>query len=467
MTFTGLLILALGLLFMAVAIEPALRCWMRGNGNRGFARNFLPPALQYPKYRAYWLGMLAAVSGYQMFRVGQLWLIYQLTDSPWFLGYAGIANALPGMFFNLFGGVFADKLDKRILIVTTQATTASLITLLAILTLLGVVQPWHILAVAFLAGAVEAFDTPARQAIYPHLIDRKVMMSAVAMNSVIWQSTRIIAPAVAGFIIDLINTEAALFISGVGFFVMSVVMFFLRIPPIPRGSRGNAAQDMLEGLHFIRRNSIFSFLISMTFFNSFFGMAYIMLMPVFAVDILDVGARGQGLLLGIGGVGALLTTLWFGARGEVVNKGPFIIGGAVIFGLLVAAFAMTAEYVRSLYLGMAIMFFMGACNSGYMISIQSSLQMLVPDRMRGRVMGFYGMTWSIMPLGGMQASALSSITTTPIAIAIGGLAVAAFAIGPALFNKGVRNLGAQLQPLESNEAEANPTPSLSTFGADK
>ena len=172
------------------------------------------------------------------------------------------------------------------------------------------------------------------------------------------------------------------------------------------------------------------------------------------------------MLLGIGGVGALLTTLWFGARGKVVNKGPFIIGGAVIFGLLVAAFAMTAEYVGSLYLGMAIMFFMGACNSGYMISIQSSLQMLVPDRMRGRVMGFYGMTWSIMPLGGMQASVLASITTTPIAIAISGLAVAAFAIGPALFNKGVRNLGAQLQPLESNEAEAKPTPSLSTSGAE-
>jgi MFS family permease len=331
---------------------------------------------------------------------------------------------------------------------------------------LGVVQPWHILAVAFLAGAVEAFDTPARQAIYPHLIDRKVMMSAVAMNSVIWQSTRIIAPAIAGFIIDFINTETALFISGAGFFVMSVVMFFLRIPPIPRGSRGNAAQDMLEGLRFIKRNSIFSFLISMTFFNSFFGMAYIMLMPVFAVDILEVGARGQGLLLGIGGVGALLTTLWFGARGKAVNKGPFIIGGAVLFGLLVAAFAMTARYVGSLYLGMAIMFFMGASNSGYMISIQSSLQMLVPDRMRGRVMGFYGMTWSIMPLSGMQASAMASITTTPIAIAIGGLAVAAFAIGPALFNKGVRNLGSQLQPLESNEAETQPAPSLSGSAAD-
>ena len=463
MTFIGLAILAFGVVFMAVAIGPEFR-----RRRRGFAKSFLPPALQYPKYRAYWLGMLAAVSGYQMFRVGQLWLIYLITDSPWFLGYAGVANALPGMFFNLFGGVFADKLDKRLLIVCTQATTAGLIFLLAILTLLDVVQPWHILAIAFLAGAVEAFDTPARQAIYPHLIDRKVMMSAVAMNSVIWQSTRIIAPAIAGFIIDFINTEAAFFIAGAGFLTMSVVMFFLQVPPIPRGSRGNAAQDMLEGLRFIKRNSIFSFLISMTFFNSFFGMAYIMLMPVFAVDILDVGARGQGLMLGVGGIGALLTTIWFGARGNVVNKGPFIIGGAVAFGLLVAAFAMAAQFIGSLYVVMAILFVMGACNSGYMISIQSSLQMLVPDRMRGRVMGFYGMTWSIMPLGGMQASALAgfSFITVPFAIAIGGLFVAAFAIGPGLLNSKVRNLGTQLQPPESAEAEVVPTPSLSSTPAD-
>jgi MFS family permease len=223
---------------------------------------------------------------------------------------------------------------------------------------------------------------------------------------------------------------------------------------------------MLEGLRFIKRNSIFSFLISMTFFNSFFGMAYIMLMPVFAVDILDVGARGQGLMLGVGGIGALLTTIWFGARGKVVNKGAFIIGGAVAFGLLVAAFAMAAQFIGSLYVVMAILFVMGICNSGYMISIQSSLQMLVPDRMRGRVMGFYGMTWSIMPLGGMQAGALASVITAPFAIAFGGLAVAVFAIGPAFLNSGVRNLGTQLQPLESAEAEVAPTPSLSSTPAD-
>jgi len=388
-----------------------------------------------------------------MFRVGQGWLIYEITGNPWSLGLVGAANAIPAIFLNLFGGVFADRLDKRRLIIFTQLTTGSLIFLLATLTLVGAVESWHVLVVALLAGGVEAFDNPARQALYPHLIDRKVMMSAVAMNSVIWQGTRIVAPGIAGVLIDLINTESALYISGMGFVLLAVVMARLKVPPIPRGARGNPVHDIKEGLKFIKVNSIFSFLIGMTFFNSFFGMAYVMLMPIFAVDILEVGAKGQGLLLGMSGAGALVNTLYIGAKGNVPNRGLAIIGGAVLFGLAVAAFALTAEYVGSLSLAMGIMFVMGICNSVYMISIQSSLQILVPDRMRGRVMGFYGMTWSIMPLGGLQASALTSLFTAPIAIAAGGLAVAFFALGPAMVNPRVRNLNSQLSPIADDPKE--------------
>ena len=414
----------------------------------------IPPALRYPAYRAYWFGLLASVSGFQMFRVGQGWLIYEITGSAWSLGLVGAANAIPGIFFNLFGGVFADRLDKRRLIIYTQLTTGGLVFLLATLTLLDLVEPWHVLVIAFLAGGVEAFDNPARQALYPRLIHRSVMMSAVAMNSVIWQSTRIIAPGVAGILIDLFNTESALYISGFGFVVLAVVMARLKIAPIPRGAFGSPIHDIKEGLRFIKVNSIFTFLIGMTFFNSFFGMAYVMLMPIFAVDILAVGAKGQGMLLGISGAGALLNTLWIGARGSVPNRGLAIIGGAVLFGLLVAAFALTSEYVGSFALAMALMFFMGIFNSLYMISIQSSLQLMVPDRMRGRVMGFFGMTWSIMPLGGLQASALTSVWSAPIAIAIGGLAVAFFAFGQAAFNSTIRNLSSRLTPVEDEGAGA-------------
>jgi MFS family permease len=376
----------------------------------------------------------------------------------------GLANGVPAICLNLFGGVFADKFDQRRLIMTTQGITAGLIFLLATLTLLDVVQVWHVLIIAFFAGAVEAFDQPARQSLYPHLIDRRVMLSAVALNSCIWQGTRIIAPAVAGFIIAWAGTAVAFYLAGLGFFTMATVMYRLRVPPITRGAWGSAAHDILEGLMFIRQNSIFSFLIAMTFFHSFFGLAYITLMPVLAVAILQVGAKGQGLLMGMGGVGALLTTLWLSSRRNAGSKGWLIIGGGVMSGLSVATLALTSAFVGSFALALVIMFVIGICNTTYATSIQSSLQMLVPDGMRGRVMGFYGMTHNITPLGGMVVGALAGLITAPFAIAVGGLAVAAFAIGPAMTNRGVRNLAALLRQVETAAVSGTqrPQPSPST-----
>src|SRR5919108_5630546 len=266
----------------------------------------------------------------------------------------GLASGVPAICLNLFGGVFADTIDQRRLIITTQSLTAGLIFLLATLTLFEAVQVWHILVIAFCAGAVEAFDQPARQVLYPHLIDRRVMLSAVALNSSIWQGTRIIAPAAAGYIIAWAGTAAAFYLAGLGFLLMATVMYGLRTPRMTRGARGRAAHDILEGLKFISQNSIFSFLIAMTFFHSFFGLAYITLMPVLAVAILQVGAKGQGLLMGVGGVGSLLTTLWLSVRRDVGSKGRLIVGGAVMSGLSVAAFGLTSAFVGSFELALAI-----------------------------------------------------------------------------------------------------------------
>ncbi|HZA25676.1 MAG TPA: MFS transporter [Dehalococcoidia bacterium] len=416
----------------------------------GRFRPSLPPALHYPKYRAFWLGMLASVSGFQMLQFGQLWLMYQITGSPLSLGYVGLANAVPGIIFNLFGGVFADRLDKRQLILWTQAVISSLVFLLATLTLLGLVQQWHILTIAFLVGAVDAFNQPARQALYPHLIDRKVLVSAVALNSSIWQGTRIVAPAVAGAVIALIGTAGSFYLAGLGSVIMAAVIYWLKVPPIEQASRGNPLQGVWEGLSFIKKNSIFSFLMGMTFFNGFFGMSYVIMMPVFAVDILQVGPQGQGLLLSVSGVGALLTTLLLGSRANIPHKGLVIIGGAVMFGTLVAAFGVTSRLVGYFPLALALVFLIGVANSTYMLNVQSALHTLVPDAMRGRVMGFFGMTWSVMPLGGLQAGALAGLIGAPFAVAAGGLLVAAFALGPAMINRQVRNLGSLLRQAESS-----------------
>jgi MFS family permease len=417
-------------------------------------------------YRTYWLGLLASVSGYQMLRFGQYWLVYQLTGSPLSLGYVGLANGVPAICLNLFGGVFADKCDQRRLVIVTQSLTASFIFVLATLTLLHVVQVWHIVAIAFCAGAVDSFDQPARQSLYPHLIDRKVMSSAVALNSSLWQGTRIIMPAVAGCIIAWTSTAVAFYLAGLGFVVMATVLYRLQVPPITRRAGGSAAHNMREGLTFIRQHTIFSFLIAMTFFNSFFGLAYITLMPVLAVDILHVGARGQGLLMGMGGAGALLTTLWLSARSQVESKGWLIIGGGAMSGLSITALGLTSAFIGSFELALAIMFMIGICNTTYAISIQSTLQMLVPDHMRGRVMGFYGMTYNLMPVGGMLASTMASLIAAPFAIAVGGLAVAAFAIGPAMMNGTVRNLGTLLGQADIATAFGTPKPRPSPLPAD-
>ena len=367
----------------------------------------LPPALRYPKYRAYWLGTLASVGGFQTLMFAQGWLTFELTGSPLALGYVSLANAVSAIALNLFGGVFADKLDKRKLIFAAQLATAALIFALGALTALDLARVWHIVALAFAAGAVNAFDQPARQALYPHLIDRSAMMSAVALNSAIWQGTRIVAPAAAGFIIRFANTETAIFAAGGGFLIMAAVIFALRIPPIESSGGGNPMRDLADGLRFIGSYSIFWFLIGMTFFNSFFGMAYIPMMPAFAVDVLEVGAEGQGTLMSAGGAGALAMMAALGAVGSARRKGLLIIGGGFGFGLTLAAFALTSEYVGSFALALALMAAMGVASSTYMITIMSSLQLLTPDKMRGRVMGFYGMTWSIMPIGGFWAGGLA------------------------------------------------------------
>lgn len=393
-----------------------------------------------------------------MLTFGQFWLVYELTESPLYLGYVGAANAIAAITLNLFGGVFADQMDKRKLIIVTQMVTAALIFLLAFLTAFGLVQVWHIMVIALVTGAVNAFDQPARQALYPHLIDRSAMVSAVALNSAIWQGTRIIAPGVAGFIIASLGTSSTFFLAGAGFAIMSMVIFWLHVPYIET-SAGSPFQDMVEGLKFIKGDSVFWFLIGMTFFNSFFGMAYISMMPAITVDVLKLGADSQGTLMSVGGVGAFSMTMLLGSRTNFRHKGLLIIGGGAMFGISVAGFAITAHYFASFPLAVVFMIIMGMSSSVYMISIMSSLQLLVPDRMRGRVMGFYGMTWSIMPLSATQAGFMASFIGVPFALALGGLLVTGFALGPALVNRKVRNVGELLMEAEASLATRSQTPS--------
>ena len=401
-------------------------------------------ALRHSSFRRFWMGMVASVLGFQIMTVAQGWLIYILTDSKIALGLVGLAAGLPAIALNLFGGVIADKVNQRRLLIATQTTSSMVMLALAILTLTGLVEPWHIITSAFLIGSVQAFDTPTRQSLFPHLIDREDMLNAVALNSMVWQGTRVIGPAIGGVIIGTrLGVAPGFFAPFLGFLVMAVMIATLKLPPIQRAEGASFFHDMAQGINFVRTNTIFAFLISMTFFNSIFGMSYIFILPVFARDIFEVGSTGLGVLHAASGAGALLGTLITASLGNFQRKGWLILGGAVLFGTFLILFAVTGSLFKFFPLSLVFIFCAGVSTSIYMITIMSTLQLMVPNELRGRVMGIYGMTWSLLPVGAMQAGAIAEYTSAPLAVAIGGAAVIFFAIVMGLSIRQVRTLSPQ------------------------
>jgi MFS family permease len=399
-------------------------------------------ALRHRNYRLYWFGMLVAVTGLQVQMVAQAWLVYDITGSTALLGLTGLMQAVPTLALTLFGGVLADRVDRRRLIMFTQAASGLLLFLLATLTLTGTVEVWHIFAIAFCTGSISAFDQPARMALVPHLVEREDLMNAVAMGSMVWQSSRIVGPSLAGLLIGLFGVSACFYLTTIGMLVMVLALAAVRIPPVaPPERKPQMLRDLREGVGYVARSPIFSVLMGMTFFNSVFGMSYATMMAVFARDVLDSGSSGYGFLLGITGVGALIGTTTVASLGDVRSKGPMLLGGAFLFGLLIVLFSLSRIYALSL----GLLFAMGAMNSIYMTTVNTQLQVLVPDELRGRVMSIYSMTWSLMPLGGFLSGALAARFAdpslgAPVAVGLGGALVALMAVAVALTVPRVRSL---------------------------
>ena len=405
------------------------------------SRLHVPGALKYPDFRNYWFGMVASVTGYQMLVLFSLgWLIRnELTGDTRYLGYMSTAIAVPAILLNLFGGVLADKLNPKRLMGLTQTTTAVIVFGLALLTVRNVVNEWHVLIAAFLIGAVQALDTPARQSVFPRLIQREALFNAVALNSSVWTGTRIFAPALAGVIVGLADISMGIFVSAAGFLVLGIISYTLRPSPV-EPARGNVFKGMMEGFSFIRGTPIFSILIGTTFFNAMFGMSYVFLMPAFAEEVLDIGPGKLGLLIGAAGLGALTGILISANLSSVRHKGWILIGGVTFFGIFLILFGILAN-AGQYELSMVALFFGDMGGSIYLMMVITTLQSRVPDQIRGRVMGFYSITWSLIPLGGLQASQVAHYTSAPIAVIIGGALVVAFAIGIALTSRRVRTLG--------------------------
>ena len=382
-------------------------------------------AFSYPLFRRYWIAALARVFGLQFRFIAMGWFVVSsdgLDLSPIWLGIVGLVTSLPTILLSIPFGILADRREHKTILVWSFGATASITLLLALGIVMELVDVWLLLVWALVAGTLAAVATPAISAIIPRLIDRSAMASAVALTSSVWNTMRIVGPAIAGVLIAAIGIGPAFLVAAVGMALATGLIASLRLEPMERSAQ--AGRDgMLEGVRFVLAHQVFWAVIGLSFFTSLFGMSYQTLLPVFADDILDVGSQGFGWMEAATGFGGFLGTLAIIKIGQSRRAGPTMIASAAGFGLLLAGFSAS----RDLELSMTLLFCAAFASSMYLNIGMTTLQLLVPDELRGRVMGIWSMTWFLSAVGGLPASALAEWIGAPLTVALGALAVSAFA----------------------------------------
>ena len=391
-------------------------------------------ALRLAPYRRYWLGSAASVGGFQLLIMGQGWLVYELSGSPLQLGYLGAASSIPTIAAGLVGGVIADRVDRRGMLIATSWTIAGLLALLAVLDGTGVVAVWHVLAIAAAIALIAGLDFPSRQAFFPSLIDREHMMSAVSLNSMLWQGSRMILPALGGLVIAIFDTWVVFAAGALGFVTMSRVMAsFARTPAADMPlATGHSGRQFVDGFRYIASHRLFRVLILLTYAATFFGISYVQLMPAFA-RLLGAGEAGYGLLLSAMGVGAVTGNLIVAPLQRSPQLGRLLMAAPMGGAVAIVAFALCVALLPGgsigfvLALGCAML--AAVCTSMYFVTSMTLLQLAVPDALRGRVMGIYSICFSFVPLGGLLGGVVAAATSPPFAAALNaGVLVAIVAV---------------------------------------
>ena len=341
--------------------------------------------LKQRDFGLFWASLLFSAVGSQISTVAIAWQIYEITNSPFQLGLAGLFRALPVMLLSIPGGVVADRMDRRWLLIITQGLAALLALALALLSHFGQVQVWHIYTVTFLSGAVGIFDSPARTALIPTLVRPEQLATAYALNITWRQIATLAGPFIGGIVIATVGISISYFIDALSFLSVIVCLALMRARPAPTSGvkKESPLESVRSGFEFIRGNTAVLGLMGMDTCVQFFG-AYRSMMPVFARDILAVGPAGLGALLGLPAFGALAGSAIVLAVGNPKRKGQLIITVTLIYTAGLICFALS----RSLILSLAIGFFLGLVDAIGETLRDTLVQLITPDAMRGRVKSF-------------------------------------------------------------------------------
>jgi MFS family permease len=382
-------------------------------------------ALRHRNYQLFFAGQLISLIGTWMDQVAESWLVYRLTGSALLLGTVAFASQIPVFLLAPIGGALADRADRRKILVATQTSMMLLTFVLAWLTLSHRVQIWHIITLAALTGIVNALDLPARQAFVVDMVSRADLVNAIALNSSMFNGARVIGPALAGIIVAAIGEGWCFFGNGVSFIAVIVGLLLMRMERPRQSIEGSPLENIVEGFRFVATTGPIRALMLLLSLVSFTAMPYAVLMPVFADQILHGGPKALGLLMGCSGVGALCGALALAMRKTVHGLGTWVAASCVGFGVALLLFSFS----RVMWLSAAMLVPAGFCMMIQMASSNTLIQSMVPDRLRGRVMSVYAMTFMGMaPFGSLLAGSLAHKLGAPWTVAMGGIVAMAGAL---------------------------------------
>jgi len=354
-----------------------------------------------------------------MQNVAQSWLVYRLTGSSLLLGTVGFAGQIPILLLAPIGGAVADRHSRHRIVIGTQISAMLLALTLAALTLSGRVQVWHIMAMAALLGAVNAFDIPARQSFFIQMVGKEDLLNALALNSSMFNAARVIGPAIAGILVASIGEGWCFLVNGISYIAVIVGLLMMRLErPQTLRKGGPVLAELMEGIRFARREEPVRVLLIMLGLVSLVGTPYSVLMPIFAAEVFHGGARELGILMGGTGIGAVLGALRVAARTEVRGLGRIVGWACAGFGVSLTMFALSrwfwVSFLMLIPVGFSLMTQMACSNT--------LIQTMVPDHIRGRVMALYSvMFMGMAPFGAFLAGAVAEKFGAPVTVAAGGI----------------------------------------------
>jgi len=398
-------------------------------------------ALHYRDFRLLWIGAFTSTSGTFMQTFAQAWLVYSMTNSAFLLGVDGFLSTGPMLLFSLFGGVIADRVARRKIMLLSQYLQMSFALILAVLIYLHQIKVWHIFVMSFLTGSTQSFSGPAYASLLPLLVKREDVPNAIAMNSMQFNLARVIGPALGGVVFALWGPASCFSLNALSFVAVIIALSIIRIPPVHEQSRQQGIMhEMKEGFRFVITRRSLLLLTFLAFAGTFFGMPLFTLLPVVAKKTFGLGPQGLSLLQADYGIGSVVGALFVATSGYAKNKGKIALLMQLVFAFCLGIFGLS----RNLTTSVIIAFIAGACIVGVVALYSSLVQLMISDAMRGRVMSIFMLAFrGGMPLGNLVAGYVAQKWSISLALAVNGVILAVVAL---FFILKRTDLDAQMEP---------------------